>query len=335
MIRLILLSLLLAFLIVPGCTPGGKKRTIGQSRESLTLADKPLYRDPVHDAPTDPVLIWNSLENKWFMFYTARRANVEGLQGVTWVHGSRIGIAESSDGGATWEYRDTADIDYRMHEGYTYWAPEVIENRGTYHMYLSYVPGTFENWQHPRDIVHLTSKNLLEWKHESTLNLASGRVIDACVFQLPDGIWRMWYKNEDDGSSIYYADSKDLYNWEDRGKAFDGPSGEGPVVFRWKGYYWMLYDIWDGFGVCRSEDLTNWEVMPGNLLKEAGTGQDDKAVGHHGDVVVSGDRAFLFYFTSAENRRRSAVIQVTELQFKDGRISCNRDQAVYLNLKPQ
>jgi len=34
------------------------------------------------------------------MFYTNRRSNAPGLDGVKWVHGTRIGIAESSDGGA-------------------------------------------------------------------------------------------------------------------------------------------------------------------------------------------------------------------------------------------
>ena len=37
------------------------------------------------------------------MLYTNRRANVPGLRGVAWVHGTRIGIAESEDGGATWK----------------------------------------------------------------------------------------------------------------------------------------------------------------------------------------------------------------------------------------
>ena len=45
------------------------------------------------------------------MFYTNRRANVEGLSGVTWVHGTKIGIAESRDEGASWTYVGTADIE--------------------------------------------------------------------------------------------------------------------------------------------------------------------------------------------------------------------------------
>lgn len=79
-------------------------------QESGKIASKPLFRDPVYDGAANPVVIWNHKENKWFMFYTNRRANVEGLDGVTWVHGTRIGIAESSNGGVTWQYRDTCDI---------------------------------------------------------------------------------------------------------------------------------------------------------------------------------------------------------------------------------
>jgi len=181
------------------------------------VASKPLFRDPVYDGAADPVVVRNQQEKKWFMFYTNRRANAKDLDGVTWVHGTRIGIAESSDGGATWQYRDTCNIPFPYTK--TQWAPEVIEGQGTYHMYLSYVPGIFKDWKHPRHIIHLTSKNLIDWKYESTLDLASDKVIDACVIQLPDGNWRMWYNNEKDSKSIYYADSKDLYNWEDKGKA--------------------------------------------------------------------------------------------------------------------
>ncbi|HPU57124.1 MAG TPA: glycosyl hydrolase, partial [Verrucomicrobiota bacterium] len=163
------------------------------------IAPKPLFRDPIYDGAADPVVIWNRAEKKWFMFYTNRRASqTNGVSGVEWVHGTKIGIAESSDGGATWTYRGTADIRHGG-EGMTHWAPEVIEHDGLYHMYLTFVPGIFSNWGHPRDILHLTSTNLLNWKYESTLKLAADRVIDACVLRLSDGTWRMWYNNERDG----------------------------------------------------------------------------------------------------------------------------------------
>src|SRR4051794_12113920 len=86
----------------------------GEASESAArgrLAPKPLFRDPVYDGAADPTVIFNRAEKKWLMFYTNRRASLtNGVDGVTWVHGTKIGIAESADGGATWTYRGTADI---------------------------------------------------------------------------------------------------------------------------------------------------------------------------------------------------------------------------------
>src|SRR6476659_10608639 len=73
------------------------------------LADKPLFRDPVYDGAADPVLVFNQQKENWYMFYTNRRANEKDLDGVSWVHGTRIGIAESKDG-VHWNYVDTANI---------------------------------------------------------------------------------------------------------------------------------------------------------------------------------------------------------------------------------
>ncbi|WP_205702905.1 family 43 glycosylhydrolase [Botryobacter ruber] len=307
------------------------------------VAPKPLFSDPVFDGAADPVLIWNKQEKKWFMFYTNRRATDESAKGVTWVHGTRIGIAESTDGGATWTYRDTANINYRPISEYTHWAPEVIEHNGLYHMYLTYVPGVFTDWNHPRNIIHLTSTDLFNWNYQSTLKLVNDKVIDACVFQLPDGTWRLWYNNERDGKSIYYADSKDLYNWEDKGKAL-AARGEGPKVFRWKDRYWMIIDMWKGLGVFYSDDLLNWTAQDERLVELPGTGTDDQAIGGHPDVVISNDRAYLFYFTHPGRAKanpapansvaaKRSVIQVTELFFENGQLTCDRDKPVVMNLE--
>jgi len=308
------------------------------------LASKPLYRDPIYDGAADPTIIWNKEEKKWFMFYTNRRANADSVPGVRWVHGTRIGIAESSDGGATWKYRDTCDIQYRLTD-YTHWAPEVIQYKKHYHMFLTYVPGVFSDWGHPRWIVHLTSKNLISWKFESKLKLSSDRCIDACVFQMPDGNWRMYYNNEVDHKSIYYADSPDLYKWTDSGKkVITDQSGEGPNVFQWKGKYWMVVDNWKGLGVYASDDLINWKRQKNNILQEPGIGADDKVIGGHADVLANNDKAYIIYFThpgrTAENKGKNntetkrSSIQIAELDYRDGEIVCDRDKPVYLNLRP-
>ncbi len=381
----------LCLLLLLGCAAAP-----GLAAETTRPAAKPLFRDPIHDGAADPVVVWNPHVQRWWMFYTNRRANVPGLSGVAWVHGCRIGIAESADGGATWSYAGTATIDLPPEVGgppetTTHWAPEIItaaqvnchllgdktsssnpaENGkrhligdnsappapasapsaaadGLHHMFLTVVPGVFEDWQHPRRLVHLTSTDLRHWTYRSTLALSSDRVIDAGVHRLPDGSWRLWYNNERDRKSIYYADSPDLFTWTDRGKCtgVGERPGEGPFVFAWRGRYWMLVDLWRGLGVYHSDDLQNWTAQPANLLATPGRGPDDGVNGGHPGVVVSGDRAFLFYFThpgragtinpqdkdSLELRRSS--LHVVELREHDGVLTCDRDAPTYIQLHP-
>jgi sucrose-6-phosphate hydrolase SacC (GH32 family) len=304
---------------------------------------KPLFDDPVYHGAADPVIVYNKQVKKWWMFYTNRRAALTDSTGVAWVHGTRIGIAESDDG-ANWKYRDTANINYRPDSGYTFWAPDIIEHKGVFHMYLTYVPGIFDNWNHPRVIVHLTTKDLVNWQYESTLKLVNEKVIDASVFQLPDGSWRLWYNNERDGKSIWYADSKDLYHWEDKGKAI-AARGEGPKTFKWQGKYFMIVDAWKGMEVYSSNDLLNWTKQANRILENPGKGTDDQAMGGHCDVVVNNDKAYVFYFTHPGRRKdkpaarnsfddKRSVIQLAELHYNNGEITCDRDEDFSIKLKP-
>jgi hypothetical protein len=315
------------------------------------VAPKPLYRDPVFDGAADTVVVWNAQQQRWWMFYTNRRANVAGLPGVAWVHGTRIGIAQSADGGATWTYLGTADIELPEDVGGkepTHWAPDIVAAPdGRHHMFLTVVPGVFEDWQHPRTLVHLISTELRQWRYGSTLKLASDRVIDACVHRLPDGSWRMWYNNERDDKSIYYADSPDLNTWTDRGRcAGVGGRCEGPFVFPWKGRVWMLVDTWKGLGVYRSDDWLRWTPQPDRLLDTPGKGADDGVNGGHPGVVTSGERAFCFYFThpgragtvspreEGSFALRRSSIQVVELFERDGRLTCDRNTPTHILLLP-
>lgn len=289
------------------------------------LATRPLYRDPPFDAPTDPVLCFNAEANKWFMYYTARRATATNAPGVSWVHGSNIGVAESADGGVTWTYKGTADIAYgkdRHPNDYTYWAPEVIWAQGQYHMFLSFVPGIFTDWNHPREIGHLTSRDGLKWDTVGKVDLKSDKVIDACVIQLPNGTWRMWYKDEQKSPTLCYADSPDLDRWETKGNAVTDFSGEGPKVIHWHDSYWLVADCWrNGMRVWRSEDCLSWKL------------QDTRLLGSHGDAVVSGNRAWWFYFTE---RGRRAAIDVVELNVADGQlVAGDPRQPTYIDLKPE
>ena len=315
------------------------------------LAPRPLYRDPPFDAPTDPVFCFNAESNRWLMYYTQRRATAIDAPGVTWIHGTKIGMAESRDGGATWNYIGEAKITYGQDQhpsDYTYWAPEVIWVDGLYHMFLSYVPGIFDNWNHPREIVHLISKDGIDWKTAGPVDLSSDKVIDACVIQLPSGDWRMFYKDERRPRALSYADSPDLYKWQAKGSAVTDRNGEGPKVIRWQGKYWLIADTWSGQGVWSSDDCESW------------TPQDSVLIGNHGDVVIDGDRAWWFYFggqrgrnpninwaidpatkppgaqpTSrpANERGRTTAVNVVELKVIDGKLMYeDPSQPTYINL---
>ena len=339
--QITLIILIMAF-VLTACYSQNINRT--DQSELSKFAPKPLYRDPIYDGAADPSVIWNQREKRWFMFYTNRRANVEGLEGVQWVHGTPIGIAESEDGGATWRYRQNAII--KMPESNpTYWAPDVIATENEYHMFLTVVPGIFNNWNHPRKIMQLSSDDLINWRYIATLQLNSDRVIDAEVVSLPQGGYRLFYNDEPDGKSIYYADSKDLYSWEDRGKVNMQSRGEGPAVFYWRDFWWMMIDSWSGLSVFRSRDLQTWQPQSYRLLEQPGQGGDDQVKGGHADVVISDDRAYLFYFThpgrtiKATGRddytTRRSSIQVTELQIKDAWLTCDRNLSIPIHLQPK
>lgn len=322
--------------------------TIAHSDELTGIAPKPLYRDPVYDGAADPVVIWNPHVARWWMFYTNRRANVPDLAGVSWVHGTPIGIAESADGGRTWTYVGKARIEPPAAAGDepTWWAPDVVRgDDGQWHMFLTVVPGVFNDWNHPRTLYQFTSNDLRNWSNPRPLELATDRVIDASLIKMPGGTWRMWYNNERDGKSIFLAESPDLSEWTDLGRARGvGNRCEGPKVFRWHDQYWMVVDQWRGLGVFRSADADEWEAQPNNLLQSPGTDTDDQVQGQHADVLVNNDRAYLFYFTHPGRRgtnadrdtteQRRSSIQVVELKEKDGWLACDRDAPTQIKLEP-
>ncbi len=316
--------------------------TMATNASAQKAAPKPLFDDPMYHGAADPVVIYNKQQKCWWMLYTNRRASIADST-VAWVHGTRIGIAESKDG-LHWRYKDTANINYRPDSGYSFWAPDIVEHKGIYHMYLTYVPGTFTDWNHPREIIHFTSKDLVNWRVDTLLQLASHKIIDASVIKLQDSSWVMYYNNEKGGKAIYKAVSSDLYHWTDKGKEPQIGRGEGPKIFFWKNSYFMIVDVWKGMEVYSSVDLTSWKKQSRRILENPGKGNDDQAIGGHCDVVVNHGRAFLYYFThpgrsklnpaprGSFNDKRS-VIQLAELVLEHGEISCDRDAPVKTRLK--
>jgi hypothetical protein len=211
-------------------------------------------------------------------------------------------------------------------------------------MYVSVIRGVPSTWVgHERHIRHYTSDDLSHWHFESTLQLSSDYVIDACVLARAEGGYRMWFKDEADGSHTWSADSADLSTWVVRGPAVTHAPHEGPNVFELGGAWWMLVDEWQGQRVLRSTDLDTWEVQ--NLILDSpGSRPDDGTIGLHADVVPTGvDEASVFYFTHPERigngepdeyATRRTSIQVARLRAVDGHLECDRDEVISDRILP-
>ncbi|QGH33938.1 glycosyl hydrolase [Gracilibacillus salitolerans] len=299
----------------------------------------PLFRDPIYDGAADPTVIWNHVEKEWWMVYMNRRATSRRMD-VSWVHGTDLGIATSKEGNQ-WLYCGIIeDLDIEKGRN-TFWAPEIIYHEGIYHMYVSYIKGVPDSWSgHKRHILHYTSDNLWNWIYQSTLSLSSGYVIDAAVHKLPNGKWRMWYKDEQNHSHTYAADSDDLYHWESVGPVIIGFPHEGANVFFWQEQYWLIIDEWSGQGVYQSKDCVNWQ-RNSKILDKDGIRKDDQGVGLHADVLVVNDKAYIFYFTHPDRAKgygkdsylsKRSSIQVAELEIENGILTCHRDKNLILHL---
>ena len=302
----------------------------------MKIAPAPLFRDPIYEGPTDPTVIYNREEKTWWIIYTSRRAT-DPCRGVGWVHGTALGVASSDDGGQTWIYRGTLNLEPIEPGRNTYWAPEVLWAEGKYHMYVSYITGIPQTWARPRHILHYTSDNLWDWKYESTLHELGDKAIDACLFPKPEGGWRLYYKNEAAQSHTQYADSDDLYHWTHMGDATFDCEQEGPNVFTLGGDVFMIADMWDGMAVYRSDDLVNWARQPGRFLGDPGVRPDDTCRGHHADVVSFVDRAYMFYFVHPNAEKymygdndtaeiRMSAVQVAMLKNEGGKLVLVRDE---------
>jgi hypothetical protein len=305
-----------------------------------TVAPKPLYRDPVYDGAADPAIVRDRAKRDWVMFYTNRRASLKlaDPKDVSWFHATAIGVARSKDG-ATWRYAGVADIPTAC-TGATLWAPDVEYLAGQYHMWLTVVPGVFKDWNAPRFLVHLTSRDLTHWTCGERLALGSDRVIDASVAARPEGGYRLWFNDERMGKAIRYADSTDLVHWQVKDTIVSTP-GEGPKGFRWKGRWWLISDAWKGLLVMRADGGTHWTRQADYLVADAGTQPTDRAKGQHPEVVVAGERAYLVYFVHQSGEAEAATdrdwgkrsaIQIAELHERDGVVSVDRNAPTMVRL---
>lgn len=304
----------------------------GLVAQEMREAPAPLFRDPVTDGAADPVVFRNRDEKEWWMFYTQRRAN-ENTADVAFCYGNSIGIASSDDHGKSWVYRGVLDLEFE-HGKNTFWAPEVVYNNGKYHMFVTYIKGVRNHWGGKARMAHYTSHNAWDWKFEGLVTLSSESVIDATIIRGENGKWEMWYKDDAGGSVTWLAESNDLYNWTWRDKPViaDQPH-EGPNVFRFQGSYWMITDQWAGMGVYRSADLEKWVKQEKPVLAGASNRPEDTPSGAHGDVVVVGNKAYIFYFThpGRESHSKATLDADGKFPYSEKRSSIQVAELVLIN----
>ncbi|MFT4023544.1 MAG: family 43 glycosylhydrolase [Flavihumibacter sp.] len=304
-------------------------------------APAPLYRDPLYDGAADPTVIYHPARKEWWMFYTQRRANVETAD-VAYCYGTAIGVAVSKDHGQTWVYKGALNLEFE--EGMnTFWAPDIVMENGVYHLFVAYIRGVRNHWGGKAIITRYTSSDLWNWKHEGDLKLSSESVIDPCFMKLADGKWHIWYKDQSKGSVTMTGVSNDLKQWTIAPEpAIGGDPHEGPKAFFFKGAYWMITDEWAGQRLYKSADARKWEKQ-GRLLDGVGKRKDDSPQGAHADVVVTGDKAYIFYFTHPGRKKHTddggpgangnilyamkrSSIQVAELVLRNGTLATLRDE---------
>ena len=303
------------------------------------VAPAPLFRDPITDGAADPVMIYNQQEKSWWMLYTQRRANTEAPD-VAYCYGNPIGIASSSDHGHTWVYRGTLDLNIEKGVN-TFWAPDVIYHNGLYHLFVTYIRGVRNHWGGESQLAYYTSPDLWNWKFQKFIDVGMKNIIDGCIIEKPGGGWRMFFRGDQNWTSA--SDSRDLKTWTlIKEPVIKGDKHEGPNAFQFAGYYWMLTDEWSGMRVYRSIDLLNWTRQGKILDEENGKRFDDHPSGAHGDAIVAGGKAYVFYFTHPGRKKhfdakmnssgiypfeeRRSSIQAAELVFKDGTLVCKREE---------
>jgi hypothetical protein len=306
----------------------------------ISKASAPLFDDPEWHGATDPFVIWHPGRKLWFMYYTQRRATLPNPNGVSWVHGSKIGIATSPDG-INWTFAGTAKGDHDLTDplaaqgagpepGITWWAPGFVFENNLIHMYVTRVDGVYTNWTGKRNIVHFTSEDGLTFKYVSTAQLSSERVIDASVYKIA-GTWYMVYKDEAAGSRTTRSESKDMDTWTNARQVSPDGSQEAPLVFRWKNAWWLIVDAVSnrGLRMYKSENgIDGWQYISTVLADRNGTRPKDNNVGHHPGIVVQGEagkeQCLVYYFTHQGNQ---TVIQLAEIEMgTDGKPICNRNK---------
>ena len=309
---------------------------------------KPLFADPNYNGSCDPEVVWNESAGEHFIYYTARRAT---RPKGTYV-GTPIGVISSPDL-IHWTFRGYCSFDGAPggpDMPVTYWAPGIIAAGGKLYMFVTYKDNAEPPWGGQGVIRHYVAPldNPVDgWKLEGVPKFQQPDPIDATIVR-NGGEYRAYYRVGGNGG-IQWAVSKDLSDWENKGKCPGDLNAknrgfgyqEAPYVFEFGGAWWMLTDPHDGLAVFRSDDGVTWKQTP-RILLEPGKGSEDATRARHPSVIVKNGRAFILYHVEPNRpyptppaekrsvRQKISFLQIAELKIENDALVCDRDATLDL-----
>ena len=306
------------------------------------------FADPNYHGSCDPEIVWNSVAEEWWVFYTARRANKKT---GTYV-GTPIGVAATKDM-VNWRFLGYCAFDGQAgfpDNSDTRWAPGIIRQGDVFHMFVTYKDNANPPWGGKGKILHYEAPidDLLGgWKKAEPPQFAQPDPIDATVIEVGDN-YHAYYR-VGKGGGIHWARSKDLKEWENLGKCLGDINNrevhgwsyqEAPYVFEFANSYWMLTDPHQGLAVYRSKDSITWKYQ-GIILAEPGNRPQDHTLARHPSVAVMDDRAVLCYhvepnrpYPSPPPEKRTVeqkitFLQTAELKVVKNRLTCDRNKPIF------
>ncbi len=322
-------------------------------RAAERAAPAPLFVDPNYHGSCDPEVVWNPDTQRYYLYYTARRAT---RQNATYV-GTPIGVVSSADL-LDWRfegYCDFTDPATVKHTGrpdmpITFWAPGITRVGDTLHMFVTHKDNADPPWGGKGVIRHYTAPlgdPVKGWTLADPPEFTQPDPIDATiVFDQATNKHRAYYRVGNAGG-IQWAESKDLRAWTNRGRVKGDVNTlgkerfgyqEAPYVFRFADAWWMLTDPHEGLAVYRSDDGVAW-TLNNTLLADGSDRPMDATMARHPSVLVTTGRALLFYHCEPNRvygrgapgpeqrtvEQKKSVLQVAELKLIDGKLEASRD----------
>lgn len=329
---------------------------------AVDTVPQPLFIDPNYHGSCDPEIVWNAADSSWYIYYTARRPQLEN----TWLQ-TPIGVIRSANL-TEWEFLGYCRFDGvggKKDAEATYWAPAILAQGDQLHMFVTYKSDTLpikNPWGGgPGKIVHYETAltNPVDgWTKVADMHGPELSTIDATVYETGDSI-HLWFKGKPISggkNELYHLTSSDLYQWNERGfsqsdvfnAAVTGHGfEEAPYIFEWQNRYWLITDPHKGLLVYESTDGENWNYQS-TILEEGGNTELDGTMARHCSVAVIGDRAFIIYHVEPWRRydleakegpervgipkqplkNRQSVLQLAELFVVDGKLVCDRNQPI-------